>query len=203
MRMSAWATVRQPTSRIATAVSVINATANRIYAGTSEIERSTMRIQFAGSDQRKVHSQNSTAGSTDSPRTTLSTANAEKIAQPSRPSLSSVYMSQPYDPRVTIQGEGAPLVLVPGMDGTGQLFYRQVPLLSRRYRVATYALRDDTSDMDRLVADLAHVVDTVAPGEQRAVVIGESFGGALALSFALAMPQKVSALVVLNSFPFF
>lgn len=89
------------------------------------------------------------------------------------------------------------------MDGTGLLFYRQVPLLSRHYRVATFALRDDTSDMDRLVADLARVIDAAAPVERRAVVIGESFGGALAMSLALAMPEKVSRLVVLNSFPFF
>jgi pimeloyl-ACP methyl ester carboxylesterase len=57
--------------------------------------------------------------------------------------------------------------------------------------------------MDRLVADLARVVDTVAPGDRRATVIGESFGGALALSFALARPEQVNGLVVLNSFPHF
>jgi len=89
------------------------------------------------------------------------------------------------------------------MDGTGLLFYRQVPLLSAHYRVATYALRDETRDMDRLVADLAQVVDAVAPIGRRAIVIGESFGGALAMSFALRMPEKVSRLVVVNSFPFF
>src|SRR5512147_2345757 len=159
-----------------------------------------MRIQFAGSDQRKVHSQNSTAGSTDSPRTTISTANAEQTAQPSLPSLSSEYMSEPYDPQVTIQGEGAPLVLVPGMDGTGRLFYRQVPPLARRYRVATYALRDDAARMDVLVEDLAQVVAAAANGPGSAIVIGESFGGTLALSFALAHPERVRAMVVLNSF---
>jgi pimeloyl-ACP methyl ester carboxylesterase len=112
-------------------------------------------------------------------------------------------MSDEYETRISITGEGPPLVLVPGMDGTGRLFYRQVPLLSRRYRVATYALRDDTSDMSRLVSDLALVIDAIAPVERRALVVGESFGGALALSLALAMPDKVSGLVVLNSFPFF
>jgi pimeloyl-ACP methyl ester carboxylesterase len=112
-------------------------------------------------------------------------------------------MTSPYDPRVTFAGDGPGLVLVPGMDGTGRLFYRQVPLLARRYRVATYRLRDDAPDMATLVDDLARVSRTVAATGARVVVVGESFGGALALSFALANPQLVRALVVLNSFPRF
>src|SRR5512132_2542239 len=100
-------------------------------------------------------------------------------------------------PSITITGEGPPLVLVPGMDGTGRLFYRQIPLLSRRFRVVTYALRDTAEDMDTLVADLAAVVEAVAPGQQRAIIVGESFGGALALSFAVAHPDKVRAVVTL------
>ena len=94
-------------------------------------------------------------------------------------------------------------MLVPGMDGTGQLFYRQVPLLAEGFRVATYALRDDALDMSLLVADLAAVVDAAAPAAGRALVVGESFGGALALTFALAHPEKVAGVVILNSFPFF
>jgi pimeloyl-ACP methyl ester carboxylesterase len=39
--------------------------------------------------------------------------------------------------------------------------------------------------------------------ERRAIVIGESFGGALALSLALTEPERVRALVILNSFPYF
>ncbi|MGE5246605.1 MAG: alpha/beta fold hydrolase [Betaproteobacteria bacterium] len=108
-----------------------------------------------------------------------------------------------YDPRISAAGSGPAVVLVPGMDGTGQLFYRQTPSLAHAFRVATYALRNDTASMDALVADLAHVIDTVAPVERRAIVIGESFGGALALSLALAQPERVDALVILNSFPYF
>jgi pimeloyl-ACP methyl ester carboxylesterase len=95
------------------------------------------------------------------------------------------------------------MILVPGMDGTGRLFYAQVPRLARSYRVATYALRNDATDWATLVEDLQRVIDDLAPGTRRAIVVGESFGGALALSFALASPERVSALVVLNSFPYF
>jgi pimeloyl-ACP methyl ester carboxylesterase len=105
-----------------------------------------------------------------------------------------------YKPQVRLAGDGPLLVLVPGMDGTGELFYRQVPLLARRYRVATYALREDAT-MEDLVADLAEVIG--AAPDRRATVVGESFGGAIALSFALAHPRMLQRLVVLNSFPRF
>lgn len=112
-------------------------------------------------------------------------------------------MTTRYDPRLSVRGAGEPLVLVPGMDGTGELFYRQLPLLQRAYRVATYALRDSAAHMDDLVGDLSDIVDAVAGPAGSVVVVGESFGGALALSFALARPERVRALVVLNSFPYF
>jgi pimeloyl-ACP methyl ester carboxylesterase len=112
-------------------------------------------------------------------------------------------MAEGYDPRLLVEGAGDPVVLVPGLDGTGQLFFRQRPLLTRSRRVATYALRDSTSEMSTLVDDLAAVIETVAPADKRAIVIGESFGGTLAMSFALARPERVSALVVLNSFAYF
>jgi pimeloyl-ACP methyl ester carboxylesterase len=112
-------------------------------------------------------------------------------------------MRSDYDPRLSIRGQGPAVVLVPGMNGTGELFYRQVPRLEQSYRVATYALRDDADNLDLLAADLAHVVDVVAPIERRAIVVGESFGGAVALTFALGYPGQVEALVILNSFPYF
>jgi 3-oxoadipate enol-lactonase len=108
-----------------------------------------------------------------------------------------------YDWRLSVEGTGEPLVLVPGMDGTGQLFYRQVPLLARSFRVATYALRSNAESMETLVTDLERVIAAIAPDTRRAIVVGESFGGALAMSFSLARPEQVERLVVLNSFPYF
>jgi pimeloyl-ACP methyl ester carboxylesterase len=108
-----------------------------------------------------------------------------------------------YDPRISVKGEGQPLVLVPGMDGTGLLFYRQVPLLARRFRVATYRLRDDAGRMEVLVDDLAGVVDRVSNAGRPALLVGESFGGALSMSFALRCPERAAGLVVVNSFPHF
>jgi pimeloyl-ACP methyl ester carboxylesterase len=109
----------------------------------------------------------------------------------------------PADPRIALEGVGPPFVYVPGMDGTGLLFYRQIPELSREYRVATYTLRDSATHMHTLVEDLASVVAQASPSGQKAVVFGESFGGALSMSFALARPELVERLIVLNTFPYF
>jgi 3-oxoadipate enol-lactonase len=108
-----------------------------------------------------------------------------------------------YDSRLSLRGTGPAIVLVPGMDGTGDLFYRQVPLLQKSYTVATYALRDDATNMEVLADDLRRVIEQAAPEEKRAIVMGESFGGAIALSTALRYPKHVSGLVILNSFPYF
>lgn len=102
--------------------------------------------------------------------------------------------------RLHVTGTGAPLIYVPGLDGTGLLFYRQIRALMHRYRVITYRLRDAAPDMDALVADLLGHLDRAVPDHTPVVMVGESFGGALAMSFALAHPDRVAQLVILNSF---
>ncbi|NNL85841.1 MAG: alpha/beta hydrolase [Myxococcales bacterium] len=96
--------------------------------------------------------------------------------------------------------EGAPtLVLVPGLDGTALMFYRQVSLLAKRFNVVAFPLPDDSSmDMADLIEDLATLLDEVAGPE--VLLCGESFGGALSLSFALAHPERLRGLVIVNSF---
>ncbi len=93
-----------------------------------------------------------------------------------------------------------PIVLVPGIDGTALLFYRQVPLLARAFDVVAFPLPDDPdASMDDLVDDLHRLITEVS--DQGAILVGESFGGALAMSTALAHPDDVEGLVILNSFP--
>lgn len=112
-------------------------------------------------------------------------------------------MPSNYDPALTVRGDGRPVILVPGMNGTADLFYRQVPLLERSYRVGTYSLRDDAESLEALAADLANIVDIVAAPERQAIIVGESFGGAVALTTALRHPDRIQALIILNSFPYF
>jgi pimeloyl-ACP methyl ester carboxylesterase len=93
--------------------------------------------------------------------------------------------------------------MVPGIDGTGQLFYRQIPKLEKRFAVSATPLREDARTMDDLVADLDRHIDAVAGLGARVTLFGESFGGALSLSYALAHPDRISRLVILNSFAHF
>lgn len=93
-----------------------------------------------------------------------------------------------------------PLVLVPGIDGTGVMYHRQVPRLERLFDVTTVRLRDDAERMDELVADLHRVVESVAHDGAPVTILGESFGGALAMSYTLAHPERTRRLVILNSF---
>ena len=95
--------------------------------------------------------------------------------------------------------EAETLILVPGLDGTALLFYRQIPLLAKRFNVVAMPLPNHADrGMDDLVAELRALIDEVAP--DGAILCGESFGGALSLSTALAHPGAVRGLVIINSF---
>lgn len=103
------------------------------------------------------------------------------------------------------RGEGRILILVPGLDGTALFFYRQVGLLTPAFHVVTFPLPDDPAcTMESLVAELDALVErlTVERGEEKVILCGESFGGALSLSYARRHPGSLQALVVLNSFPY-
>jgi pimeloyl-ACP methyl ester carboxylesterase len=101
---------------------------------------------------------------------------------------------------VAARRPGPTLVMVPGLDGTALLFYRQTPLLAERFHVVSFPLPDDAArTMADLVEDLRELVAEVST--EGAILCGESFGGALSMSFALAHPGLVRGLVILNSFP--
>jgi pimeloyl-ACP methyl ester carboxylesterase len=94
------------------------------------------------------------------------------------------------------------LVLVPGIDGTGLLFYRQIPALERYFEITTTRHRDDARSMDDLVEDLDRQIEHAA-ARGPVTLLGESFGGALTLSYALSHPERVARIVILNSFAHF
>ncbi|HEY6333581.1 MAG TPA: alpha/beta hydrolase [Blastocatellia bacterium] len=91
---------------------------------------------------------------------------------------------------------------VPGIDGTGELIFKQLPGLAKHFRVATFKLRESGEFSYRdLAGDIAAIIRDV--GEERAMVAGESFGGTVALWFALLYPNMLERLVIINSFPRF
>jgi pimeloyl-ACP methyl ester carboxylesterase len=100
------------------------------------------------------------------------------------------------------QGSGPPFVYVSGVDGTGKLFYKQAEDLARDHTVVTFPLRGEGRyRMESLVEDLAWVVRDA--GFERATFLGESFGGLLVMSAALARPEMFERMILVNTFPYF
>ena len=102
--------------------------------------------------------------------------------------------------------EGLLVVCSHGWGDSGATWEHQVPVLSQRARVVTWDLLghgrsdgpDDPSAYSRDIA-LAHLESLV--GDERAVLIGHSFGGQLSLAFALARPEQVLALGLVGTGP--
>ena len=102
-------------------------------------------------------------------------------------------------PPYRVEGNGPLLVYIAGLDGTGELFFKQAPALARSYRVVTFRSRDDARfTYEDLADDVAAIIEDL--GERRAIIVAESFGGGVAFTFALRHPAMVERLVVVNSF---
>ncbi len=110
-------------------------------------------------------------------------------------------------------GSGVPVVLSCALHTTCENWRPQVgPLVAAGYRVLLWDYRghgrsdapEDPSaySMERVVQDLEQVLDALAPGA-RAVVGGLSFGGLASLHFALRHPERVRALLLVDSGPGF
>ena len=101
---------------------------------------------------------------------------------------------------MTQPGNVRPLVLlIPGLDGTGRFYQPHVAELSIRYRVRPWEFRTRAPfGFDDLVAELAEGTCDENPGSM--VIVGESFGGPVAMHFALAHPDRVRGLVLINAF---
>lgn len=103
-------------------------------------------------------------------------------------------------------GEGPLVVLTHGWGDTSATWDAQVPVLAERARVVTWDLLghgrsddpDDPSAYSRDVA-LGHLEALV--GDERAVLVGHSFGGQLSIAFALRHPDRVAGLGLLSTGP--
>ena len=93
-------------------------------------------------------------------------------------------------------------LLIPGLDGTGRLFYRQIEALAKKYRVTpwAYAPGGDFTLSD-LIRDLGR--ETAGEAPHSILVVGESFGGLVAINYVLRYPERVRRLVLVNTFPHF
>jgi pimeloyl-ACP methyl ester carboxylesterase len=74
--------------------------------------------------------------------------------------------------------------------------YTVVALDTRGYNLSDKPAGVENYDMTLLVGDVAAVIK--AEGAQKAVIVGHDWGGAIAWSFASAMPQMTDKLIIVN-----
>ena len=101
-----------------------------------------------------------------------------------------------------IRGEGEALVLIQGFGGNSGQWYREIPGLSREYRVVAFdnrgTGRSDKPDvpytMQMFAQDIAGLLEVLAI--DAAHIYGVSMGGMIAQQFALRYPEKVISLIL-------
>jgi pimeloyl-ACP methyl ester carboxylesterase len=103
------------------------------------------------------------------------------------------------------------VLLTHGYSATGEMWRGQVEALSGRYRIVTWDMRghgrsDYPDDQDQYseeatVADMAALLDAV--GAQDAIVGGLSLGGYMSLAFHATHPERVRALLIIDTGPGF
>jgi pimeloyl-ACP methyl ester carboxylesterase len=106
----------------------------------------------------------------------------------------------PPVPPYRVEGSGPLLLYIAGLDGTGELFFKQTAELAARYRVASFRQRARGEfTYEDLADDVAAIIRDLH--ESSAIIVAESFGGGVGLTFALRYPDMVEKLVIVNSFP--
>lgn len=106
-------------------------------------------------------------------------------------------MSQPPLPTI-VRGEGVPLVLLHGFAIAPATYERTVDLLADRVRayLPMWMYVEGQWGYPEALEGLSAVLDGV---EEPAVLVGHSAGGALALGFAARWPERISALVLVDT----
>src|SRR5256885_12991745 len=108
-----------------------------------------------------------------------------------------------------VHGSGPPLLLTHGYSSTSAMWQGQIDALAKRHRLVLWDMRghgqSDYPDDPRAysealtVADMAALLDEV--GATSAIVGGLSLGGYMSLAFYRAHPERVRALLIIDTGP--
>lgn len=101
-----------------------------------------------------------------------------------------------------IEGDGEPVVLIPGFAAGRWIWFKQIADLSRKFRVIVFDPRgvsasdkpEGSQTIGLLADDVAHLLHTI--GVESAHIAGASFGGFVAQEFALKYPSMTRKLVL-------
>jgi 3-oxoadipate enol-lactonase len=103
-----------------------------------------------------------------------------------------------------LSGSGKYFTLIHGAGDNLNVWYNQVSSFSKHYRVLTYDVRghgktelpEGELGIDIWVSDLSALLKTLHIDET--VLLGHSLGGAIAVAFTVAYPERVNALILSN-----
>jgi pimeloyl-ACP methyl ester carboxylesterase len=111
-----------------------------------------------------------------------------------------------------VHGTGTPLILSHGYSSTSGMWAQQVSPLSKQFQLITWDMRGhgasaypyDQSEYSEAhtVSDILALLDHIAPN-QKAIVGGLSLGGYMSLAFYGLHPQRVKALLIIDTGPGF
>jgi pimeloyl-ACP methyl ester carboxylesterase len=110
-----------------------------------------------------------------------------------------------------VHGSGPPLILTHGYSSTSAMWQGQIEALAKRHQLIVWDMRghgqsdypDDPAAYSEAltVGDIAALLDQV--GATKAIVGGLSLGGYMSLAFYRAHPERVSALLIIDTGPGF
>ena len=110
-----------------------------------------------------------------------------------------------------VHGDGPPLLLTHGYSSTSAMWHGQVDALARDHKLVLWDMRghgqsdypDDPHAYSeaRTVGDMAAILDAV--GAERAINGGLSLGGYMSLAFYRTHPERVRALLIIDTGPGF
>jgi pimeloyl-ACP methyl ester carboxylesterase len=114
--------------------------------------------------------------------------------------------STPSAFKVEVSGKGAPMVLIPGLTSSGEVWKETVAKFSSRYECHVLTLAGFAGVAPIAEPSLATVKKQIveyidAKKLAKPVVVGHSLGGFLALSIASEFPDKLGKIVVVDSLP--
>lgn len=106
-----------------------------------------------------------------------------------------------------VTGEGPDLVLIHGSSGsTRDMTFQLAPALADRYRVFVFdrpglGYSDPVSETGATLSEQAALLSAAARqlGAEQPIVVGHSYGGAVALTWAVNHPDQISGLVALSA----
>ena len=105
-------------------------------------------------------------------------------------------------------GSGAPIVVIPGIQGRWEWMKPGIDAVAQRSRVITFSLCDEPTSEGHFdegagfwcyVEQVREALD--ASGIEQASICGVSYGGPIAAAFALRHPNRVASLILVSALP--